>query len=159
MGHVALVDITGTKILVHYRQCLNNCVIFFNLWFYFLIFITMYFPLKLFKCNVNLVSTVCTDALVLKHQSISSHSAEYAPMHFQMFMGLVFDHCNSFISFPLEKMAAILAEDIFKSIFLNENGKIPIQISLKFVPRSPIHNKPTLFQAMSWRRTGDKPLP
>ena len=74
-------------------------------------------------------------------------------------MDLVFDHCNSFISFPLEKMAAILAEDIFKSIFLNENGKIPIQISLKFIPRSPIHNKPTLFQAMSWRRTGDEPLP
>ena len=27
-----------------------------------------------------MVSTVTTDALVLKHQAISSHSAEYAPM-------------------------------------------------------------------------------
>ena len=36
---------------------------------------------------------------------------------------------------PLDKMAAILADDIFKWIFLNENGRIPIQISLKFVPR------------------------
>ena len=34
---------------------------------------------------------------------------------------------------PLRKIAAILAEDIFKCISLNENDKIPIQISLKFV--------------------------
>ena len=37
-------------------------------------------------------------------------------------------------------MAAILADDIFKWIFLNENDRIPIQISLKFVPSSPIDN-------------------
>ena len=37
--------------------------------------------------------------------------------------------------------------------------KIPIQISLKFVSRSPIDNKPALVQVMAWRRTGDKPLP
>ena len=56
-------------------------------------------------------------------------------------------------------MAAILADTIFKWICLNKNGRIPIQISLKFVPRSPIDNKPALVQAMAWRRTGDKPLP
>ena len=56
-------------------------------------------------------------------------------------------------------MAAILADDIFKCIFLNENDRIPIQISLKFVPRSPVDNKPTLVQVMAWSRTGDKPLP
>ena len=32
-------------------------------------------------------------------------------------------------------------------------------MSLKFVPRSPIDNKPALIQVMVWRRTGDKPLP
>ena len=31
---------------------------------------------------------------------------------------------------PLDKMAAILADDIFECIFLNENYRIPIQISL-----------------------------
>ena len=56
-------------------------------------------------------------------------------------------------------MAAILADDFFKCIFLNENDKIPIQISLKFVPRSPIDNKPALVQVMAWRQIGDKPLP
>ena len=32
-------------------------------------------------------NTVDTDGLVLKHQGISSYSVEYAPMHFQFFMG------------------------------------------------------------------------
>ena len=56
-------------------------------------------------------------------------------------------------------MAAILADDNFKCIFLNENDRTLIQISLKFVPRSPIHNKPALVQVMAWRWTDDKQLP
>ena len=56
-------------------------------------------------------------------------------------------------------MAAILADENLKYIFLNENDSIPIRISLKFVPRSPINNKPAMVQVMAWRRTGDKPLP
>ena len=60
---------------------------------------------------------------------------------------------------PLDEMAAILADDNFKCIFLYENYRIPIRISLKFVSRSPIDNKPALVQVMAWRRTGDKPLP
>ena len=56
-------------------------------------------------------------------------------------------------------MATILAGDIFKYIFLYENDRIQIQISLKFVPKSPIDNKPALAQVMAWRQTGDKPLP
>ena len=56
-------------------------------------------------------------------------------------------------------MAAILADDIFKCISLNENVKIQIQISLKLVNRDPIDNKPVLVQVMVWRRAGDKPLP
>ena len=46
----------------------------------------------------------------------------------------------------------------FQVNFFNENDGIPIQISLKFVPRSPIDNKPALLHVMAWRRTG-KPLP
>ena len=56
-------------------------------------------------------------------------------------------------------MAAILAVDIFKCIFLNENDRILIQISLKLVARIPTDNKPALFQVMAWHWTGDKPLP
>ena len=56
-------------------------------------------------------------------------------------------------------MAAILADDIFKCIFLYENDKIQIQISLKLVPMCPIDNNSALVQVVAWRRTGDKPLP
>ena len=62
-------------------------------------------------------------------------------------------------SSPPDKMAAVLADNIFKCIFLNENDRIPIPISLKLIPRSPIDNKPALVQVMAWHRLGDKPLP
>ena len=60
---------------------------------------------------------------------------------------------------PLDKMAAILADDIFKHIFFNENIRISIQISLKFVPMSLIDNTSAFVQVMDWRRAGDKPSP
>ena len=50
------------------------------------------------------------------------------------------------------------ADDMFKWIFWNENVWIPIEISLKFVPKGSINNNPALFQIMAWRRPGDKPL-
>ena len=40
------------------------------------------------------------------------------------------------------------ADAIFKGIFLNENTLIPITVSLKFIPKGPIHNIPVLFQIM-----------
>ena len=49
-------------------------------------------------------------------------------------------------------------DDIFKRIFLNHNVRIPINISLEFVPTGPINNIPALVQIMAWRRPGDKPL-
>ena len=50
------------------------------------------------------------------------------------------------------------AYDAFKRIFLNENVRISIKISLKFVSKGPINNNPALVQIMAWRRSGDKPL-
>ena len=50
------------------------------------------------------------------------------------------------------------ADDVFKCIFVNENGWILLKISLKFVPKGPINNIPSLVQVMAWRRPGDKPL-
>ena len=54
-------------------------------------------------------------------------------------------------------MDAILADDDFKCIFFNENYRIPMRISLKFIPRSAIDNKPALVRVMAWHRRGDKP--
>ena len=59
----------------------------------------------------------------------------------------------------LNKMAAILADDIFKCIFLNENFRISIDMSQKSVLKGPIHNKWALVQVMAWCRTGNKSLP
>ena len=50
------------------------------------------------------------------------------------------------------------ANDIFKRIFLNENIKISMKISLRFIPKCPIDNSPALVQIMAWRLPGDKPL-
>ena len=50
------------------------------------------------------------------------------------------------------------ADNTFKHIFLNENFRIPIKISLKFVPKGPINNISALVQIMAWRRPGYKPL-
>ena len=44
---------------------------------------------------------------------------------------------------PLDKMAAILADEIFRCIFVNEFF-ILIKISLKSVPKGPIDNIPAL---------------
>ena len=50
------------------------------------------------------------------------------------------------------------ADDTLNRIFVNENVRISIEISLKFVPGGPINNIPSLVQIMAWRRPGDKPL-
>ena len=50
------------------------------------------------------------------------------------------------------------ADDTFKRIFINENVRISIDISLKFVPKGLINNISALVQIMAWSRPGDKPL-
>ena len=49
-------------------------------------------------------------------------------------------------------------DDTFESIFLNENVRISIKISLKFVTKGSINNIKAMVQIMAWRRPGDKPL-
>ena len=49
-------------------------------------------------------------------------------------------------------------DNIFKYILLNENVWILIEISLNYVHKSPINNKPALVQIMAWCRPGDKPF-
>ena len=49
-------------------------------------------------------------------------------------------------------------DDIFKCIFLNEDPRISLKKSLKFVPKVRINNILALGQIMAWRRSGDKPF-
>ena len=71
---------------------------------------------------------------------------------------MVFTVCE-LTRLPLAIMAAILADNIYKWIFMKEDGRILIQIPLEYVPKSPIDNKPALVHVMAWCWTGDKPLP
>ena len=48
-------------------------------------------------------------------------------------------------------------DGIFKHIFLNENFKISIEISLKFIPIGPINNVSALVQIMTRHWPGNKP--
>ena len=50
------------------------------------------------------------------------------------------------------------ADNVFKCIYLNENVWILLKISLKFVPKGPVNNIPSLVQVMAWCRPGNKPL-
>ena len=49
-------------------------------------------------------------------------------------------------------------DDTLNRIFLKENVRILIKISLKFAPKGPINNIPALVQIMACRRPGNKPL-
>ena len=49
-------------------------------------------------------------------------------------------------------------DDTLNRMFLKENVRISIKISLKFAPKGPINNIPALVQIMAWRQPGDKPL-
>ena len=66
---------------------------------------------------------------------------------------------NNINSSPPGQNGHHFADNLFKLIFVNENVRISIQISLKFVPKDPINSKSALVKVMAWRRTGDKPLP
>ena len=51
--------------------------------------------------------------------------------------------------------------DILQMTFqmhLMEKPQTLIKISVKFVPRGPINNKPLLVQIMAWRQSGNKLL-
>ena len=51
------------------------------------------------------------------------------------------------------------ADNLFKSIFLNENNCILIPISLKFAPKGPIGDMLALFRVIVWCWIDDRPLP
>ena len=53
-------------------------------------------------------------------------------------------------------MAAFFADGIFTCIFIKENVRVSIEISLSFVPEVPFDNKSALLQVLAWRRTGAK---
>ena len=70
------------------------------------------------------------------------------------YQGSIHSHCT----LRPRQNGHLFADDTFKRIFLNENIRISIKISLKFVPNGLINNIPALVLIMAWRRPGGKPL-
>ena len=64
---------------------------------------------------------------------------------------------NVLTNWRWDKMATILQTMLLNTL-VNENIKIPIKISLNFVPDGSINNIPALVQIMVWRHPGNKPL-
>ena len=67
-------------------------------------------------------------------------------------------HVNHINKLRPRKNGRHFADDLFKCIFLDENVRNSIEISLKFLPNGPNNNIPALVQVMVWRRPRDKPL-
>ena len=88
-------------------------------------------------------------------------SFSFKQMRLKMSSGKWRPYClglNVLTHWGRDKMAAIFQTTFSNGFSGNENVWISINISLKFVPRGPINNIPTLLQVMAWRRPGDKPL-
>ena len=89
------------------------------------------------------------DTLSFKQMRLKMSSGKWRPYC----LGL-----NVLTHWGRDKMAAIFQMTFSNGLSGNENVWISINISLKFVPRGPINNIPTLLQVMAWHRPGDKPL-
>ena len=74
------------------------------------------------------------------------HQPRYWP-HFGIFSTI------SFNTLRLRQNGRHFPDDIFKSIFLNENVSISIKISLKFVPKGQINNIPAMVQIVADQAT------
>ena len=75
---------------------------------------------------------------------------------------LIRTHIMKFLSVyssPPGQNGRHFADDIYLRIFLNENVRLSIQLSLKFLPKGPINNKSALVQVMACHLFGAKPLP
>ena len=59
---------------------------------------------------------------------------------------------------PTRQNGRLFADDSLELIFLYQNCCILLQISLTFVPKGSIDNKPALVQIMAWRQTANNPL-
>ena len=95
-------------------------------------------------------------SMELKYSNYHSQKNAFEQVYCKMALILFKPHCVNSLR-PWQN-GRHFADDIFKCIFFNENIWIPINISMKFVPKGSIKNMQALVQVMSWRHPGDRPL-
>ena len=106
--------------------------------------------------------------MIYAHRGHSFIAKKYAPIYYIWVWNYYFFTCTFTLNIlPMYCSVNTLrprqngrhfADGTFNRIFVNENVRISIKFSLKFVPKGPINNIPALVQIMAWRRPGDKPL-
>ena len=89
---------------------------------------------------------------------LRGHRAHYDVIVMSSVHSAITSNATRVTQLLLIKMAAILADDIFKCIVVHGMFCILVKISLKFVHKCPIDKNPILAQIMAWHRIGDKPL-
>ena len=87
-----------------------------------------------------------------------SHLSVHAMIISTFTVKLTSDRVLLFNSLRPRQNGRNFADDTFNRIFVNENVRISVEISLKFVPKGPINDIPALIQIMAWRRPGDNSL-
>ena len=103
------------------------------------VWITSYNPIELISMasTIIMINMICTCIFVLKYRC-----------------GELIRQQFSRLTHPPWTNGRHYADDVFKSMFLNESAWILAQISLNVVPMGLIHSRWALVQEMAWRRTG-----
>ena len=99
------------------------------------------------------------DVMLLCYGTPSWHRRKYASCLSRnvMFVLLQISHEVNNTLRPRQN-GCTFPDDTLIRIFLNENVRISIKMSLKFAPKGSINNIPPLVQIMAWHRPCDKPL-
>ena len=125
-----------------FEHALNKHIV---VWAWWLPFFSLTFSYKLSLENVFWL--VCHWRLLLRIQlTMNQHWFEVMAQHW------IVD------TLRLRQNGRHFTDDTFKRISVNENVRISIKFSLKFILKCPINNIPALVLIMAWRRPGDKPL-
>ena len=109
-----------------------------------------------FENTVNEVSAI----FILASMCYSRQAHDWSPYHLTITADLTGPGLFTWTVNTLRQRenGRHFADDTFKNIFVNENARISIKISLKFVPKGSVNNITALVQIMAWRCPGDKPL-
>ena len=91
----------------------------------------------------------------VQHTTITSHSIDTTNIRYRQYFEPIKHHSLHIEREPMfstlrpRQNGRHFADNAFNCIFMNENVRILIEFSLKFVPEYPINNIPPLFQIMA----------
>ena len=105
-----------------------------------------------FCVGLNVLRANAPLCAFIVHMQLWHNDADRTPQETCNISGMTGNPTDSVNTLMQRQNGHHFADDTFKRIFVNENVRILIEISLKFVPKGPINNIPSLVQIMAWRR-------